>query len=969
MAYEDLDDYSVGAAGSDTFDIVIPDLDPSTSYPIQFRWQFADKTVGLWSISKMLYTPEIARPESTNIVAAWNGTNLEISWDAPNLANGFVIYLTSGATTVPFAYTLDKTKTAQKAIITAQWLRDSFAGVFVTTFTGLLKTTYIDTSTSGSAFAIPPYADALSGAEILDSSWIITAVDLGFSVSWNAMPTDGTYWETVVYKSSSQNGTYLPVGSATNAPVIIKELNTVYIKIRHRLITGGYSAYSNYKIGAAYVPIVFDTTPPNDTTGVTGTWSGDDIIVSYTMPASDPGARFEIILTNSGVSRTFFKWPSDQSGSGSVKITDAELFAQFGQRYTSYTGTIKSIDSGENKTSGVAFSVASKVNALAAIVPTFTVTQISNGYTVVYSLPSGASYAKVYEGAVSGFTPNDATNLVYSGSSPGVVINSTYSQVFIKIKYFAVDGSSSLSSAAQAVTPLEAGMLSLIANEVKISTNGSILAGDSATSGGRAILNKTGLYVYNTGGIPSTQIMANATDGSPTLITTNAKIADWMVYSGKIENTLHAGTTQYTGLSPSGTYAFWAGSTTAGGDASAKFSVTPAGAVIARNISVYGGTLSVGANFDVTSNGALTATSASVTGTINAQAGVFRGTVDIGDATYTAGVLRVLSGSGTILIGKNALIDGTVTAGITASNGSATNFYVRASDGYLFSQYGKIGGWDIGTSKLSGGGGSSAVGLQINAASGGYALWAGAEIPDTNTPFSVTNTGTLRATGAIISGQISVTEGRIGNQTSGWNINGSSLESYGYAVGSTPITLNSSTGTISGGLISGTKVSGSTVIGGIIQTSSSSYIKMDSSSPGTIQLHANGYTYDGIINFEGETVTGAPYGSVFISSPSNYYLSSNIIIDDSDITFTAYNKINFMVERKDSTNFTENTAAVNVLAYIEQYGAAGAYQGRFNFEANIPVADKSLRPIFAGTSSLPESLFPLEEIGSIYLEY
>lgn len=865
MAYEDLDDYSVGAAGSDTFDIVIPDLDPSTSYPIQFRWQFADKTVGLWSVSKMLYTPEIARPESTNIVAAWNGTNLEISWDAPNLANGFVIYLTSGATTVPFAYTLDKTKTAQKAIITAQWIRDSFAGVFVTTFTGLLKTTYIDTSTSGSAFAIPPYADALSGAEILDSSWIITAVDLGFSVSWNAMPTDGTYWETVVYKSSTQNGTYLPVGSATNAPVIIKELNTVYIKIRHRLITGQYSAYSNYKVGAAYVPIVFDTTPPNDTTGVSGTWSGDDIIVSYTMPASDPGARFEIILTNSGVSRTFFKWPSSQSGSGSVNITDAELFAQFGQRYTSYTGIMKSIDSGENKTSGVAFTVASKSNPLASITPTFTVTQISNGYTVVYSLPSGASYAKVYQGATSGFTPNDSTNLVYSGASPGVVINTTYSEVFIKIKYFAIDGSSSLSSAALAVTPLEAGLLSLIDNEVKISTNGSILAGDSATSGGRALLNKTGLYVYNTGSSPTTQIIANATDGSPTLITTNAKIADWMIYSGKIENTLHAGTTQYTGLSPSGTYAFWAGSTTAGGDASAKFSVTPAGAVIARNISVYGGTLSVGANFDVTSNGVLTATSASVTGTINAQAGVFKGTVDVGDATETGGVLRVVSGTGTILIGKNALINGTATAAITASNGSTTNFYVRASDGYMFSQSGKIGGWDIGTSKLSGGGGASSVGLQIDATAGGYAFWAGAGTPDTNTPFSVTNTGTLRATGAIISGQISVTSGRIGNQTSGWNINGNTLESYGYPSGTSQLLLNSSTGTISGGLISG-----STVRGAVLETATSgTYVKIDGpSKPGTVQLFANGFATAGLIDVSGSwNETGTVLGNLVITPP------------------------------------------------------------------------------------------------------
>lgn len=100
MAYEDLDDYSVGAAGSDTFDVVIPDLDPSTAYPIQFRWQFADKSVGLWSVSKILNTPEIARPESTNVVAVWVGTSLKVTWDAPALASSFQIYLTAGATTI-----------------------------------------------------------------------------------------------------------------------------------------------------------------------------------------------------------------------------------------------------------------------------------------------------------------------------------------------------------------------------------------------------------------------------------------------------------------------------------------------------------------------------------------------------------------------------------------------------------------------------------------------------------------------------------------------------------------------------------------------------------------------------------------------------------------------------------------------------------------------------------------------------
>jgi len=807
MAYEDLDDYSVGAAGSDTFDIVIPDLDPSTAYPIQFRWQFADKTVGQWSVSKILNTPEIARPESTNIVAVWNGTNLEITWDAPNLANGFVIYLTSGSTTVPFAYTLDKTKTAQKAVISAQSLMNSFASILPTTLTGLLKTTYIDTSTSGSAFAIPPYADGISGLAIADSDWLITSVDNGYMITWTKPPYP-TYLDTVVYEALTLNGVYSETASGTSSVTVLQP-NTRYVKIRHRSITGAYSNYSTAREAKSYDPIIFDSVPPNDVSGVSAVWSNDDIIVSYTMPTSDPGARFEITLTNSSISQTFFKWPSSQTGAGSVKITDAELFAQFGERYTSYTGVIKSIDSAENPTTGVSFTVPNKSNPLSSVTPTFNVTQISNGYTVTYTLPTGASYAKVYQGSTSGFTPNDSTNLVYSGISPAVVINTTYTEVFIKIKYFGIAGNSSLSSAAQAVTPLEAGLLSLIDNEVKISTTGSILAGDSATSGGRAILNKTGLYVYNTGGSPTTQIIANATDGSPTLITTNAKIADWMIYASKIENTLYAGTTKYTGLSPSGTYAFWAGSTTAGGDSSAKFSVTPEGAVIARNISVYGGTLSVGSNFDVTSSGVLTATSANITGTVNAQAGVFKGVVDIGDASNSSGQLRINGTGGKIEMGQGFTFDGTPTAGIqgTGSNGSTVNFFLSASSGYLFSQLGKIGGWTISSDKLTAGGGSSAVGVS---ADGSYAFYAG-NATAASAPFRVTSAGAITATNVDLTGVIKATSGRIGNETTGWEITGSQIQSIGSPVGTTQLILNANTGTISGGTISGTKINGAQI--------------------------------------------------------------------------------------------------------------------------------------------------------------
>jgi hypothetical protein len=329
MAYEDLDDYSVGAAGSDTFDIVIPDLDPSSAYPIQFRWQFADKTSGLWSVSKVLYTPEIARPESTNITAVWNGTNLEISWEAPNLANGFTIYLTSGATTVPFGYTLDKTKTTQKFIISSRDLINNFASVLPTTLTGLLKTTYIDTSTVGTAFAIPPYADAISGQNILDTDWSVLSVSNGFTVSWSGtLVSSAEYKYTEVHTSSSQAGTYDIVYSGVGPAIVtVESLSTNYIKIKHVSVTGLKSSFSSVKQAVPFDPIVFDDTPPTNnfslgTTTVTddsnGLFSFDKkVLFTWTENAdsSTSGYRIRFRIAGSGSVYTYMSVPGKEKTS------------------------------------------------------------------------------------------------------------------------------------------------------------------------------------------------------------------------------------------------------------------------------------------------------------------------------------------------------------------------------------------------------------------------------------------------------------------------------------------------------------------------------------------------------------------------------------------------------------------------------------------------------------------------------
>jgi hypothetical protein len=371
---------------------------------------------------------------------------------------------------------------------------------------------------------------------------------------------------------------------------------------------------------------------------------------------------------------------------------------------------------------------------------------------------------------------------------------------------------------------------------------------------------------------------------APTFITTRAKIADWIIYPDRFENGLTAATGTYTGLAPTGSYAFWAGANSSkNSDGLAKFSVTHAGAVTARNISIIGGGTATAklidaGSFFVQNNGYIEATNAKITGEINANTGVFKGQVDIGNNDNTAGVLRVENGTGTILIGRNALIGGTaVTAGITASNTvsgvTTTNFYVRASDGYLFSQYGKIGGWDIGTSKLSGGGGASAVGLQIDATAGGYAFWAGAGTPDTNTPFSVTNQGLLRATGAIISGAITVTSGRIGNQTTGWEIDGSSIKSVGSPVGTTQLFLNASTGTISGGTISGTKVISSS----FELSAGTDFIKSDK----TFSLGGGVLTYGGSgdVTLNGSSLTFTGASNAIFGDDNGYGGDSTVVLN------------------------------------------------------------------------------------------
>ena len=77
----------------------------------------------------------------------------------------------------------------------------------------------------------------------------------------------------------------------------------------------------------------------------------------------------------------------------------------------------------------------------------------------------------------------------------------------------------------------------------------------------------------------------------------------------------------------------------------------------------------------------------------------------------------------------------------------------------------------------------------------------------------------------------------------------------------------------------------------------------------------------------------------------------------STIELNAFSKIYFSINRDLGGNSYDSPLVVSM--ENETFGLYG----------DIPVANKSIRKIFAGTTSLPDAYYPYEDIGTIYLEY
>ena len=413
-----------------------------------------------------------------------------------------------------------------------------------------------------------------------------------------------------------------------------------------------------------------NTNPPTQFTSASIAWSGNDILVTFAQPASNAGSTVRVKLVpyvNNTESTSLYSYYSHliTGTETSFKIKSLDLYAQFGTYYSKFKAYITSLSSQGVETVGSVISSGpvTRSSTLSTIYPTvgtpnsnspsgvFRVTPISNGYVVDFDLPEGATRLEVYEKS-SAWTqvPTDDALMVYSGLSPATVITPNYTKRYVIVRFYdQYDNNSyySMEKTGQTsgveITPLNVGTLSLIENPIKIQTDGSIFAGaGDNTVYPQVFFNKDGLFAYDSNGASTTQIINSATTNQPTFITTRATIGNWTISPNGIQNNGYVSGSTYTGLSASGTYAFWAGaSATDNSNGLAQFSVTPAGAVVAKKISIVGdGTTSdlinAGAGvFKVTNTGALTATSASISGsiTVNAQS-YFNANVNIATGSY-----------------------------------------------------------------------------------------------------------------------------------------------------------------------------------------------------------------------------------------------------------------------------------------------------------------------------------------------
>ncbi len=198
----------------------------------------------------------------------------------------------------------------------------------------------------------------------------VTPASLGYTVSYTKQ-TDKNFEHAIIEESVSNSNTaptsgWTEVSVSSTNPTTITVGDILKRWVRVKLIDKilGNTPYSDPVAVTPVDPVAaaLDITPPTAASGITASWSGNNILITATVSAD--AKKFIIRLTNGADEGFFTKFPSTSGTSQSILITQQELYVTFGEYFTSFTGLFVSADSLDNRDSGVSFIVPEKTNVL-----------------------------------------------------------------------------------------------------------------------------------------------------------------------------------------------------------------------------------------------------------------------------------------------------------------------------------------------------------------------------------------------------------------------------------------------------------------------------------------------------------------------------------------------------------------------------------------------------------------------------
>jgi hypothetical protein len=393
------------------------------------------------SIADKLTSSSIYPSDISNLAASWVGTTLRITWnfDTTLLENKYftnfsIKFTISGIDYIIKSFVVNTTGTSQSYDFTLT-ANESMFGFFQTSF-DLVSVAPEDSFNNIGNYAsiVPPvYKNSLPAPIIT-----VTSMNEGYTVAWTPI-TDITLNYISIEEYISADNVNIPTGnykqvyldSVNPAVVLTSTTEGRWVKARFTDKAGTYGEYCTAVYITPTATVAVNTTPPNAVTYVSAVWSGNDIVISYTLPSTLAGSYFQVTLTPfTGINGYFYVYPDGTSNLNQTTIIrKADIFAQFGRYYSSFSSALFTSFSsiGIKDPNGVAFSVDQRTNPFVIngvrLVPTFTLTGIVNGYSATFNLPSYATYAEVYQKYTSwsGITvPNDAFTGTYSsGGSSG----------------------------------------------------------------------------------------------------------------------------------------------------------------------------------------------------------------------------------------------------------------------------------------------------------------------------------------------------------------------------------------------------------------------------------------------------------------------------------------------------------------------------------------------------------------------